>query len=101
MRNYSVINLQYKYGNRYSKQVYEQRADKYSLLTAKKYHQKGKKAFFFTPFLSAIGRFVSMYFIKIGFMDGIYGFKIAYISAASNYVKYTELRRLNREKRDS
>ena len=31
-------------------------------------------------------------------MDGIYGFKIAYISAASNYVKYTELRRLNREK---
>ena len=34
-------------------------------------------------------------------MDGIYGFKIAYISAASNYVKYTELRRLNREKRDS
>ena len=80
---------------------HKQRADKYSLLTAKKYHQKGKKAFFFTPFLSATGRFVSMYFIKIGFMDGIYGFKIAYISAASNYVKYTELRRLNREKRDS
>ena len=84
-----------------SEAQHKQRADKYSLLTAKKYHQKGKKAYFFSPFLSAIGRFVSMYFIKIGFMDGIYGFKIAYISAASNYVKYTELRRLNREKRDS
>ena len=42
-----------------------------------------------------------MFLMKRGFMDGIPGFKIAYISAASNYVKYTELRRLNREKRDS
>ena len=76
---------------------HRERADKYSALTAIKYYQQGKKAYFFTPILSALGRFISMFFIKRGFMDGISGFKIAYISACSNYFKYAELRRLNRE----
>ena len=80
-----------------SQNQHRERADKYSALTAIKYHQQGKKAYFFTPILSALGRFISMFLMKRGFMDGIPGFKIAYISACSNYFKYTELRRLNRE----
>ncbi len=84
-----------------SEKQHKKRADKYSKLTAEKYLKQGKKAYFFTPFLSALGRFFSMYIIKMGFMDGLSGFKIAYISAGSNYFKYTELRRLNREKRVS
>lgn len=73
------------------------RADKYSVLTAQKMYSKGKKSSFFKPYLSAIGRFISMYFIKLGFLDGKMGFKIAQISAKSNVLKYKELRRLNRE----
>jgi len=73
------------------------RADKYSLLTAKKMAAAGKKAGVLKPYLSAMGRFISMYIFKLGFLDGKMGFKIAQISAQSNTVKYKELRKLNRE----
>ena len=81
----------------YSSAEHKNRADRYSKLTAKKYFENGKKAHFFSPFFSAILRFLSMFFLKFGFLDGFPGFKIAYISAQSNYLKYKELRRLNRE----
>jgi|TARA_R110000737_G_scaffold351986_1_gene396049 glycosyltransferase involved in cell wall biosynthesis len=81
----------------YSFEDHRTRADKYSLLTARKHFDAGKKASFFKPYLSAIGRFVGMYFFKQGFLDGKMGFHIARISALSNIVKYKELRRLNRE----
>jgi glycosyltransferase involved in cell wall biosynthesis len=81
----------------YSYQDHRARADKYSLLTAQKFHAKGKKVGPFKPLISAIGRFIAMYFIKLGFLDGWKGFKIAQISAQSNILKYKELRRLNRE----
>lgn len=82
----------------YSFTDHKARADRYSALTAKKLYAKGKKASAFKPYLSAIGRFVSMYFIKCGFLDGKMGFKIAWISAQSNVFKYNELIRLNRGK---
>lgn len=73
------------------------RADKYSLLTAQKMHVKGKKAGILKPYISALGRFISMYLIKLGFLDGHAGWKIATISAQSNILKYKELRRLNKQ----
>lgn len=76
---------------------HRQRADKYSFLTAQKFHAAGKKAGPLKPWISAFGRFVTMYLLKLGFLDGWMGFKIASISAQSNVVKYKELRRLNRE----
>lgn len=81
----------------YSYEDHRSRADKYSTLTARKMHEAGKKASVFKPYLSALGRFVSMYLLKAGFLDGKMGFKIAQISAQSNVFKYKELRRLNRE----
>lgn len=80
----------------YSFKEHRERADKYSTLTAQKMHAKGKKASALKPYLSAIGRFISMYFIKGGILDGKMGFKIAQISAQSNVFKYKELIRLNR-----
>lgn len=80
----------------YSFDDHRARADKYSLLTAQKMAARGKKAGPFKPYLSAIGRFISMYLIKRGFMDGRMGFKIALISAKSNILKYQELRRLTK-----
>jgi glycosyltransferase involved in cell wall biosynthesis len=75
---------------------HRERADKYSVLTAKKMNKAGKKAGVAKPWLSGFGRFVSMYLIKGGFLDGYMGFKIAQISAQSNVFKYKELRRLNK-----
>lgn len=81
----------------YTFKEHRERADRYSRLTAQKMHHAGKKASFLKPYLSALGRFVSMYLINAGFLDGKMGFKIAQISAQSNVFKYKELRRLNRE----
>lgn len=81
----------------YDFEDHRRRADKYSALTALKFHKRGKKAGALKPYLSGLGRFVSMYFIKRGFLDGKMGFKIAQISARSNVFKYQELRRLNKE----
>jgi len=77
-----------------SHQQHRERADHYSRLTAKKYVELGKKPFLFQPILSAFMRFLKMYFIKFGFLDGRAGFHIARISAQSNYFKYTEVKRL-------
>lgn len=82
----------------YSYADHRQRADKYSVLTAKKMAANGKKASAIKPYISAIGRFISMYLLRLGFLDGWMGFKIAQISALSNIVKYQELRRLNHAK---
>lgn len=85
--------LHYSY---YSLKDHRLRADKYSALTAQKMFSKGKKAHFLKPYLSAVGRFISMYILKKGFLDGRAGLQIACISAKSNIFKYKELIRLNR-----
>ncbi|ETW99318.1 MAG: hypothetical protein ETSY1_15440 [Candidatus Entotheonella factor] len=72
------------------------RADQYSILTAKKLHAQGKTAGLAKPYLSAIGRFIRMYFFKLGLLDGAAGLRIAYISSLSNILKYKELRRLSK-----
>ena len=76
---------------------HRQRADKYSSLTAQKMSKSGKKASVLKPYFSGFARFVTMFIIKTGFLDGWQGFKIAQISAQSNVFKYKELRRLNKE----
>ena len=78
-----------------SMEEHTKRADKYSLLTAQKYHEQGKKSFAFRPLISFLGRFISMFILKRGFLDGKAGFQIAVVSAKSNYLKYKELKRLN------
>ena len=77
---------------------HRQRADKYSLLKAQKMYAQGKRADVFTPFLSAVGRLLRMYIFKAGFLEAYYGLVISIISAQSNYVKYSELRRLRKIK---
>lgn len=86
--------LHYSY---YSQKDHRQRADKYSELTALKLYTKGKHVGPLKPYISAIGRFVAMFLIKKGFLDGKSGFTIARISALSNIYKYKELRRLQHE----
>jgi len=81
----------------YSYTDHRARADKYSVLTAQKMHARGKKAGILKPYISALGRFISMYIIKLGFLDGHAGWKIATISAQSNVLKYKERRRLNKQ----
>ncbi|MGB0402530.1 MAG: glycosyltransferase family 2 protein [Salibacteraceae bacterium] len=88
--------LHYSY---YNYKDHKERADKYSKLTAEKMHKAGKKAGPLKPLLSAFARFVGMYFIKMGILDGKMGFMIAWISAKSNHYKYQVLRNITRNDR--
>lgn len=81
----------------FSTSQHRSKADQYSKLTAIKYAEQGRKCYFFTPFLSALSRFLSMYVLKLGFLDGKAGWNIARISAESNAFKYRELRRLTNQ----
>ena len=87
--------LHYSY---YSRIEHRQRADKYSILTAQKFYNQGKRASLLKPYFSGAARFISMFFLKKGFLDGVTGFQIAWISAQSNVLKYAELRRLQNGK---
>lgn len=78
----------------YSFAEHRERADKYSILTAKKLYLAGKRVTRFKPWISFIGRFFGMYLMKGAILDGYYGFKISLISAQSNVLKYNELLRL-------
>jgi glycosyltransferase involved in cell wall biosynthesis len=67
------------------------RTDVYSTLGAKELFEKGKKAslvkLLFNPWL----KFNKMYFIKLGFLDGMAGFTIALITAYGTFLKYIKL----------
>jgi (heptosyl)LPS beta-1,4-glucosyltransferase len=80
----------------YDFKQHRERADRYSLMTARKYAEQGKKCGPLKPFFSGVARFFSMYCIQLGFLDGRMGLMIAWISAQSNVLKYRELRRLRR-----
>ena len=80
----------------YDYKDHRDRADKYSILTAQKLSAEGKSVGPLKPYISCIGRFISMYILNLGFLDGWMGFKIAQISGLSNIVKYKELRNLNK-----
>ncbi len=67
------------------------RSDVYSTLGAKELFEKGKNAsllkLLFNPWL----KFNKMYFIKLGFLDGMAGFTIALITAYGTFLKYIKL----------
>ena len=80
-----------------SHKQHRSRADHYSRLTAKKYVEQNKKVFWLQPEISGIFRFLKMFVLKCGFLDGLSGFHIARISAMSNLYKYQVVKQLYRE----
>lgn len=77
--------LHYTYNN---KQEHIKQAKKFAILNAESDLKKGKKTslhkFIFLP----IFRFCTIYFFKLGFLDGKTGFFIAKISAHATFLRY-------------
>jgi glycosyltransferase involved in cell wall biosynthesis len=77
-----------------------QTANSFSTIAAKEAIKKGKKANLFVHvILNPIYTFINKYFFHLGFLDGFYGFVICYLSAVSNFLKYTKIRQLNKHGR--
>lgn len=83
--------LHYSY---YSIEEHIAQINKYSTLSALKKFEKGKKSSLFAILLFPKWRFFRDYIIKLGFLDGYYGFVICSNSAHEVFLKYTKLRDL-------
>ncbi len=70
--------------------------NKYTTLGAKDYFEKGKKPSSFQIVFNPLFKFIRMYIIRLGFLDGIEGFMIAVASAMYSMVKYFKLREIYR-----
>ncbi len=73
------------------------KAETYSTLGAHFVVEKGKKVPFWRPFASSAAKFLKMYFLKRGFLDGRMGLKIAQISAWETFQKYQKARKIQRD----
>lgn len=71
----------------------------YSQIFANSHFMKGRKMYFWNLFVNPAWRFFRDYVIKLGFLDGDYGFTICRFSAWETYLKYKKLRALERQNR--
>ncbi len=75
---------------------YIKKMDFYSTLGAETLKDKNKKAGIFGALFHAKIKFIKMYFINLGFLDGKAGLALAINSAFSVYLKYLKLWQMNR-----
>ena len=65
---------------------------------AKEAFKKGKQSNLFIILIKPIWKFIRDYIIKLGFLDGYYGFIICALSAHATFLKYIKLRELRKIK---
>ena len=68
--------------------------DYFTTIGAKALFSEGKKATFVKMYVSPVAKFMSAYFLKLGILDGYYGFVVCKISAKSTFLKYKKLKEL-------
>ncbi len=74
-----------------------EKLDKYSSLQAKELFEKGKKYSLFLIPLFVLNKFINMYLLNLGFLDGKEGFLLATMSAFGVFLKYAKLWELNKK----
>ena len=77
---------------------YFRKSNIYTRMGAQDLYAKGVKAGFFGICIKPIAAFIKHYFLKKGFLDGVEGFLISFLSAIAVMVKYAKLRELMKQK---
>lgn len=72
----------------YTREDHYRQADKFVRIMAQEKINDGKKTFWAMRCLSPIFKFIQMYFLKGGLLDGSAGWKVCYRSAWAAYKKY-------------
>lgn len=78
-----------------------ERNERMSLIAAAAIIEAGKKKHWSKVFLSPAWSFFHGYVLRLGFLDGYYGFIIARETARLTFLKYQKLHRLQKENRNS
>lgn len=79
-------------------QQMESKQQQYAEFGAIELFRKGKHISEFLRFLKVFFKFFSIYYLKLGFLDGINGYKIAIMSAKYLNLKYLILQKLEEQK---
>jgi len=78
-----------------------QRNERMSSISAQSLFDSGKKIYWSKIFLSPLWSFFNGYFLRLGFLDGYYGFIIAIQNAHLSFLKYQKLQRIKKENKSS
>jgi glycosyltransferase involved in cell wall biosynthesis len=90
--------LHYSY---YSIEGHMQQVNSFTTILAKAMHESGKKAHLHKIILNPIASFIKDYILRLGFLDGFYGFVIATISSHATFLKYVKLRRIQENEKNN
>ena len=77
---------------------YENQQFKFAKMRGQHYFMKGKKHASFFMWVSPIFSFIQHYFFQLGFLDGLDGLHICYITAKATRLKYKTLKELTDKK---
>jgi len=83
--------LHYSY---YSVEEHIRQADKFSTIAAKELIGLGKSVSYFQIIVNPMAKFIRNYILRLGFLDGFYGFIICRIAAHETFQKYTKARQI-------
>jgi glycosyltransferase involved in cell wall biosynthesis len=83
--------LHYSY---YSIDEHIKQSGYFATIAAKAMYAEGKRANFFNLNINPAVKFIKCYFLKLGFLDGYFGFVICKITAQSTRDKYRKLKNL-------
>jgi glycosyltransferase involved in cell wall biosynthesis len=89
--------LHYSY---YTMEEYFDRFNSYTTKAAIDLKNKGKKSFIFKIIFSPFFTFIKIYFLKLGFLDGLEGFVLSITSAVYPMIKYFKLKERIKNKTD-
>ncbi len=78
----------------YTREGHKAQARHLSKLVAVDMFNKGKSVNFVKYWLSPLFKFIKMFFLQLGFLDGIAGWSIARISSNAVFIKYEKLKEL-------
>jgi len=84
----------------YTYQTIEEHAkqmERFSAIAAKALFDKGEKSSYFKMIINPAWAFIKGYLLKLGFLDGAEGFRIARFTARQSFLKYVKLIHLHRE----
>ncbi len=84
--------LHYSY---YTIEEHLKRIEKYSDMSAREYYKKGIESNILKIYIFPGFKFILNYFLRLGFLDGYYGFIICKLTAYATYLKYYKLRKIH------
>jgi glycosyltransferase involved in cell wall biosynthesis len=88
--------LHYSY---YSVSEHMVQTNTFSTILARSYYERGRRVYFFSILIHPFWRFVKDFFLRVGFLDGYYGFIVSINSAHEVFLKYVKLRNIYKEER--